>query len=42
MKINSKDFRVRPEENVKLSSWPTSRRKLALAFDPRNDVTDGL
>ena len=23
MKINSKDFRVRPEENVKLSEWPT-------------------
>jgi len=23
MKTNSKDFRVRPEENVKLSEWPT-------------------
>jgi len=23
MKINSKDFRVRPKENVKLSEWPT-------------------
>lgn len=24
MKINSRDFRVRPEENVKLARWPTS------------------
>ncbi len=38
MKINSKDFRVRPGENVRLTEWPTSVKPICKSKDQYQEL----